>query len=136
MEQLVAWEAIQKEKEENLEPPKEDDDDLLGMEPSGYLGSSFDHRENEKDAAKKPVAPMTPEITVRKWYVFSKMIVANEKTQSDDYMNLKYVEFLEAICRAALYLSEDKEIKIYMKVYNLLQTIFEHFEKDLPPNIT
>ena len=88
---MKEWENIQKAQEEKARKETEED---LGLEPE---------IEPKQEKIPPPKAPMPPETTVKKWFVISNMVVQNEQTQRDEYFSMRFVEYLEAICRAALY---------------------------------
>ena len=82
----------------------------------------------EVEAAEQPKEPMSSAMRVQRWFCFSQMTVLDEAKRGDDYESLRYVEFLELLCRAAIERSqeraahgaEDEPKQVYHTVHELL----------------
>ena len=82
----------------------------------------------EAEEAKQPEEPMSSAVRVQRWFCFSQMTVLDEAKSGDDYESLRYVEFLELLCRAAIERSqeraahgaEDEPKQVYHTVHELL----------------
>lgn len=64
--------------------------------------------EEEAGEAKQPEEPMSSAMRVQRWFCFSQMTVLDEAKRGDDYESLRYVEFLELLCRAAIERSQER----------------------------
>jgi len=82
----------------------------------------------EAEEVKQPEEPMSSAVRVQRWFCFSQMTVLDEAKRGDDYESLRYVEFLELLCRAAVERSqeraahgaEDEPKQVYHTVHELL----------------
>lgn len=72
--------------------------------------------------------PILDNHIIKKCFIFSQMSVKNEQKNSRKYEYLLYVEFLEFLGRVALNWNTKKEVKVVIKVYNLLKIIYESLE--------
>lgn len=69
---------------------------------------------------------------LKRVFIYSMMTVLNETTNFKKYDTLKYVEFLEMLCRVAIVTSEpDSTETVEQKLFNLLDNLFDKL-KALP----
>ena len=62
----------------------------------------------EAEVANQPEEPESSAMRVQRWFCFSQMTVLDEAKRGDDYESLRYVEFLELLCRAAIERSQER----------------------------
>ena len=71
---------------------------------------------------------MTSAMRVRRWFCFSQMTVHDEAKRGQDYDDLKFVEFLEMLCRVAIERSQvradqgdaNEPMPLYHSVHDLI----------------
>jgi len=82
----------------------------------------------EAEEVKQPEEPVSSAMRVQRWFCFSQMTVLDEAKRGDDYESLRYAEFLELLCRAAIERSQERAAhgaenepkQVYHTVHELL----------------
>ena len=92
-------------------------------EPSGAATPSSPKKEKTQE-----VALPAHFHEIKSMYVFSKMSVINDVENKEEYTHMKFVEFLEMVCRLALK-EEHRDPLHHSRKFNVSDSVFRYIDK-------